>query len=214
MEQIILKNKRSIDIDIWNYEQFKSFAEKLPTYEEGSHSFFQGFTIFSPQMFDITRIWARNKNRYSDAKNLSPLEIQADRALPNEAYDRIIVALQGDNLLGYYSFIWHKEDYYNFWRYKTHVLEVKKDFRSQGIATHIIKTLDRADFIKNKILQLGMYTFMGEKYARKIIEKELKARDYVLLPEEYFEEDAPKRFGRYDYKGELINTTTRGTKQI
>jgi len=202
MKKFVLKDGRKIDVDTWGFKRLKEYVSGLPTCRKGMSSVLEGFAFFGPT--PLYHLESFKDEKYSEASNLSLLEIQQDRTLPNQKYHRALVALHESVLCGIFLCDWGKRPF-DFWKYHTKHLDVHEDYRNLGVGTRLVKSLDQADFLESKILQIGTYTVDGENYIQKVMERELKGKNYALIPEEYYDEilGPPLEAGVYDIEGKL-----------
>ncbi|MFH1589337.1 MAG: GNAT family N-acetyltransferase [archaeon] len=188
---------KQIKIDIWKPEKIINYvSQDLPTHNKFNNRViqFKGFSYFSPELeYDILNFDLNNK--YEQETDLSPLEIQTKQNFQKKDYVKAIVATKNKSVVGFLLTRWAKF-YHNYWFNQVTYIDVHKDFQNQGIGTELMKTLNSVDFAKNKILYIGMLSDDGEKYMRPVIEKELKAKDYALVYEDYVG-SIPTTFGVY-----------------
>jgi hypothetical protein len=197
MDKLYLKNGREAQISIWDFRQIEHFAsQNLPTYDlnnMGDKSFV-GFAYLGPSLpYDLKRV--DPKHVYSEETDLSPLEIQAQTDLRKEEYHRAITASVDQALVGILTCQWVKfhED---FWHYHVRWIDVHEDYKNQRVGTNLVRALDDVEFVKGKILSLGMLSIEGTDHIARVIKRDLKARDYALVFEGYVGHK-PTSFGVY-----------------
>lgn len=184
MKEFYLKNGTPSQIDTWGIEQIKDYVnQEIPTKtlnNLGDKSFV-GFAFFGP-------------NLASDLMRVDPDNNFAERFKSHRA----IVATIDNQAVGIMVTQFVKFSL-PFWHYHIRFIDVREDFKNQGVGTNLTKYLDQEDFLKNKVLFLSMLTSEGSMYIAKVMKKELKAKDYTLV----FEDNIPKnikRFGKYGGK--------------
>jgi len=114
---------------------------------------------------------------------------------------KTLVALE-DTIVGVLVFEWRTRP---FGRYYVNTIDIEKNHKNQKIGTTLIKTLDDAEFLKGKILQLGHYSEEGDKYIRHVFENELMAKDYALISGTYHSRK-PKGTGIFADDGDRLRS--------
>lgn len=212
MENIILKDGTEAFLDIWNFKDLESYVSSQKLRKEESRSYYhvKGFRFLSNTA--VQNLLYRGEHIFT-GKNLSPMEKQVISGLAKEKYVNSIVALCDDKLIGIMVCNWVRDsnfktsdlrkDQLPFWRYFTEFLNVHDDYQNMGVGTAIIKYLDDSKFLDNKILQLSVYNENGTAHAKPIVERELKAANYALIPHDYSVKLPPTEPGIYDRMGKL-----------
>jgi len=197
MDSFFLKNGLEAKIDIWDYHQLKEFTKQdLPTYKQNRELIFEGFSFLRPYLtYQMEKEW--KDTVYTIGDHLSKFEIQDQQLLDKLAYTRSITASVDDTLIGILLCQWGKwhED---FWHYHIRFIDVHKDFRNQGVATELLKQFNDTEFLKGKILFMGLLTKDGHDYLKHVIEKELKAEDYAIIFRDYSKPKIPDKSGIYN----------------
>jgi GNAT superfamily N-acetyltransferase len=195
-----LKDGREAHTEIWDADKLGRFLngctgirdyrlkEKIP-----------GFEYL--QKNDAIDFKIRAGPEYAEAIDLSDLEKQDVMGLPNWDYHRTLAAICEGELAGMWLFRW-RNFYGGFWRYQSRFMDIKDEFRNQGIGTAMVKTLHQADFIQGRIVECGGFSDDGERYIKKVIAREMTAENYALVGKEY-EGHKPNQFGVYDSFGEF-----------
>lgn len=213
--QVTLNNGEPIEISIIGFSELQKIVESLKSTnvkvkflaEFSRHQReFAGFTYLNTATIHDLKDFTYE---YRSARDLSPLEIQADSGLPNTEYHRAITATTQGNLVGILICEWIKyPERWNqtFWQYNIKFIDVHEDekWRKKGIATSLIKELDKADFLDSKILRVGIYSELGKEHIKKVIDRELKAEKYALIQHNYSLIRPPDTPGIYDYIGQAI----------
>ena len=203
MKRVTLKDRREVEIDIWDNRQIQEYINlvNLPTEKTGKNLHYKGLSFFGPSFI---------KDRYeedvvySNEKEISRLEEQEIKGEVNSDYDRNIVAISDGEIVGISSFLWNKERY-EFWSYYIRFISVKQDWKGVGIGTNLIKRLNEPCFMWNKILMLPRhYEKEGEKYLIKIINRELTGEHFAIVPN-YYGGDTPKKPGIYNLCGKPVD---------
>ncbi len=194
MNKATLKDGTEATIEIWDNNQLEDWLNMgHETYTTEGTLKIRGFEYL--QLSEVRDRRVSRGNIYSQENNLSPLEIQSERKLEKDAYDRSIVGLVDEELAGIWIFNWIKT--WNFWNYYSKFFDVRKDYKNNGLATILIKTLNQAEFIKGKIVQIGNYSPEGRKYLCHLINREMKAEDYARILKGDCPFQAPTEFGVY-----------------
>ena len=208
MTEFKLKDGREARIEQWDFNQLEDYVSRdLPTYDlhRNGRKKFNSFTFLGPH--NTTEM--DGGVSYSKEENLSPLEIQADRFLPNQAYHKSLAALENDNLAGILICEWINGFADSpFWHYTVKFIDVNEEYKYLGVGTNLVKALVRVDFLKGKIFSTGGFTPEGAKYIKPVFDKELKAKDYAIIPIGFnFLGGAPvpTKPGIYDCRGNLVN---------
>lgn len=200
MKEFVTRDNEKVQLDIASYKKIEQLSsQKLPTYNLNNMGdcAFVGFAYFGPTLpFDLKRV--DPDHDYSKETKLSRLEIQPQRNFKKENYHKAIIASVDQTLVGILVCEWVKFSN-EYWHYYIRYIDIHKDHKNQSVGTNLIKTLDQSDFIKNKILYLGMLSEEGEKYIAPVIKRELKAKDYALVFEDYHHK-TPTRFGKFGGK--------------
>lgn len=209
--EFTLKDGREAAIEVWGYDELKDYVEgqKMKKDDAFNYPHVKGFRFLSNVAVD--NMLYRGSPVFT-GKNLTMMERQDISGLHKKAYVRSLAAAYDNELIGIMAFNWvrdsenssHLMDNLPFWRYYAEFLDVRKDFQNQGIGTSLIKFLDESSFVENKILHLSKYVSKGELYAKPVIERELKARKYALIPNNYSIKTPPGKPGIYDRKGNLM----------
>jgi hypothetical protein len=158
------------DIEIWSNEDFDRHVKSkgYPTYENHNrHTYFKGFEFLGPNF-----VYDRpDTERGHEIPDFNPKD-----------FDRQIVALDKSGIVGIFAFMYCKGDY-DFWSYYPRFLEVREDKKRQGVATTLIRRLKEPCFMHGNILMIGRdsYTLDGNKYLKKIIERELDERYFRIV---------------------------------
>lgn len=210
MKNIMLKDGREAEIEIWGYGELKEYvdSQKLKKDSEFRYPHVKGFRFLSKVAVD--NLLYRGDSIFS-GKNLTPMEKQEISGLHKKSYVRSLAAVTGDELVGIMVCNWIKDseravnlpDCLPFWRYYAEFLNVHADYQNQGVGTFLIKGIDESRFLENRILHLSKYIECGELYAKPVIERELKAGKYALIPNDYSPKIPPKKPGIYDKFGNL-----------
>lgn len=185
-----------MNLEIWNNEQLSAYIDtKRLRARERVH----GFKFLCADTV-IGRDHIFQCNPYNQTSNLSQLEVQSDRTLPNRAYDRHLVTLDAGQVIGIISFAWTnalpQSSDQTFWRNYLRFIEVSRTERRKGIATTMIEKLDQLDFIQGKVLQISGYTKHGKRILKPKLQAALKAQNYAVIPITYTTE-IPKGYGWY-----------------
>jgi len=200
MPTVLLGDGREVDIQIWNFEQLKSYLAGFPPQADCTMKV-KGFQYLGPST--PTFISEQNSQNYSDEIDLSPLEIQEERHLPSESYHMSLAATYKNDLCGILICPWVKDDL-SFWRYRIHFIDVNARYSRRGVATHLIGALNHADFLKSKILQRGIVSSEdGRSYSNKVFRRLLRGENYALIPCCY-RSKPPTEPGIYDFLGNRI----------
>jgi len=193
MKIVKLKDDKEINIETWNFEQLEKYSlENIKPLKNGET--FQGFNLFRPSSLNCLK--CHRDVPYKENQNLTPLEIQTERHLDNIQYHRALIAFHKKELCGIYFLKWIKNSE-NFWHYHPSYLEVHQKYKNKGLGTNLVKALDKSNFLNSKILMLGTYTYEGELYIEKIVNKELKAKNYALITYYYESSSPPLKPGIY-----------------
>ncbi len=184
MKEFLLKNGNTAQIDTWEFDQIKEYVSKsIPTrnLNNMSDKAFIGFAFFGPNLArDLLRV---------DPDNDYPQRFKEHRA--------VVASVDGE-VSGLIVTQWVKFSL-PFWHYHLRWIDVRKDYKNQGVGTNLVNYLDKQDFVKGKPVFLSMLTQEGELYIAKVIKRELKAKDYTLV----YEDSIPKkitRLGKYGGK--------------
>ena len=191
-------------IETWNFKQLDDYvSQDLPTHGYEPRKRFNGFDLLGPHN---TREMVRG-TRYSEEKDLSPLEVQSDRTLLDEDYHRTLAVLEDDKLIGVLINEWVKAiPVMPFWHYTIKFIDVYKDYRNLGVGTELVRTLDGSDFLKGKIFFAGPFTEDGHRYIKHVIKSELKARDYAIIDKFDFNDAiVPRSPGIYHANGNRLD---------
>ena len=173
-------------IEQWDYNQLAEYlAQDHLLDEEKDGKVLKGFMYLRqelPSRFE-------NQDPYHNYcsithKDLTVMEIMRILHKRREQYHHALITKRQHDVVGALIAQWvkfHEE----FWHYHIRFVDVREDCRNQGIATKLLRTLNEADFLKQKILYMGMLSVDGERYLRHIVHREMKARDYALVFEDY-----------------------------
>lgn len=198
MDEFTLKDGRPARLEVWNLEELEAYASQELEIEEHDNyekRVYEGFKYFDPGLFYRMKEFDPAKD-YSVEEELSPLEEQLDPNLRNTGYHRAIVAFHEETLCGVLVCQWIKRGY-SFWHYHIQYVDVRKDYKNIGIGTALIRALDQSEFLKAKILLIGMFSEDGKKYMKQVIKRELKAENYARISEYYDSDTPPTDFGVY-----------------
>ena len=177
MDTFFLKNGEEAKIEIWDYLQLKEYIEEEPPIYQKSNMDYaiEGFTLLRP--FLTHRMEQERWDEvYVINDKLSEFEIQDKQLIDKLAYTRSITASVDNKLAGILICQWGKWDQ-DFWHYHIRFVDVHEDYKNQGVATELFRQLDKSDFLKGRILKLGMLTVDGTEFLVDVIERELKAED-------------------------------------
>lgn len=190
----------SLQIKVIDLEQISRLASiPLPTYDLNNmgDKAFVGFAFFGPRLpYDLKRV--DPDHEYSKAVGLSSLEQQFPGGHSKEKYHRAIVASEGSKTVGILVCQWVKFSF-DYWHYHVRYIDVLSEHKNRGVGTNLMKALNGADFIKEKIVLLSMLTKEGGQYIAHVAKRELKAKDYAVVFGDYFGKK-PARFGKFGGK--------------
>jgi GNAT superfamily N-acetyltransferase len=206
MSNLALKDGREIELKILDFSQLEELvSQDLPTYDaNGYDKIFEGFAYLGPfKAIDMKRLY--RKKKYEQEINLSFLEIHPQPLQSKDTYHKALAAYEQDQLAGILVCQWIKGKN-PFWTYHIKFIDVHEDYKHNGVGTHLTKALDQADFLKGHILQKGTYSHDGKKHIAHVMERELKAKDYALIPAWYKSNITPISHGIYDIHGNKIRT--------
>jgi GNAT superfamily N-acetyltransferase len=196
MDAFTLKDGRVARIAIWGIDEIAEFASRdIPTYDLNNmgDKAFLGFAYLGPSLpEDLRRV--DPDHDYARASNLSPMEVQPDGGLPKEMYHRMVTASVDGKLAGIRVCQW--THFGRFWSYHGRWVDVHEDYRNLGIGTGLVRAVDQADFLKDKILRIGMFSPLGGMYMKNVLQRELKALDYAVVYGDY-DGPAPQTPGVY-----------------
>ena len=197
MNKFVLKNKQEAEISFLDFKDIEVFcSQDLPIQDmPGTQTVvFKGFSYVRPSLPYYLKHVGSDKEYFLET-DLSPLEVQAQKNLKRVDYHKAITASLDDSLLGMLLCQWTKSGW-DFWHYHIRFVDIHNDYKNQGIGTKLIQELDKAEFIKGKILLIGMLSEQGRDYMRNVVKRELKGKDYALVFEDYLG-DTPTSFGVY-----------------
>lgn len=191
MNKVLLKDGRESKIDIWNFSQLEEYLsrEDLPINKKDSRivndiwSVVEGFFYFRESLAREMKNFD-HQNEYKN-ENLTPFEIQKQMNLPRVDYHKTIVVSLNDSPIGILFCQWIK-CHGSFWQYHIRFIDVHRNYKNLGVGTNLVKTLDQSKFIKNKILAIGEFSEEGEEYMKHTLKRELKAKDYAIVYDNYF----------------------------
>lgn len=196
MKEFVTRNNEKVQINIASYKKIEHLSsQKLPTYDLNNmcDSAFVGFAYFGPRLpFDLKKV--DPDHDYSKETNLSLLEIQPQKNLKEENYHKAITASVDQTLVGILVCQWVKFSN-DYWHYHTRYIDINKEYKNQRVGTNLIMALNQADFVKGKILYQGMLSVEGSAYIARVVKRELKAKDYALVFEDYYGGKTPTKFG-------------------
>lgn len=182
MKEFNLKTGTPGVIETWKMDQIKKYISQEHQTRDinnmGDQSFV-GFAFFGP-------------NFYRDLQRVDP----DNNYFRREVNHRAVVAKADSQAVGIIALQWVKF-YMPFWHYHIRWIDVHQDYKNQGVGTNLVRYLNKADFIKGKVLFLSMLTREGQMYIAKVMKKELLAKDYVLI----FEDNIPSRPKKYGIYG-------------
>lgn len=205
MADFNLKSGEKASLFIWNYQDIEAYtSQDLPTYDRNNMGAkaFVGWSYFGPSLAcDLKRVDPDNNYACVDVQELSPLERQTHLGLNKEDYHRAIIASLEQKPVGILVCQWVKFTS-AFWHYHIRYIDVNQDYKNQGIGTELVKTLDTADFLKGKILEHGFFSPEGSEFIEHVMRRELKARDYAEVYDDYYLDQwhKPTSFGFYSSK--------------
>jgi hypothetical protein len=75
---------------------------------------------------------------------------------------------------------------------------VHEAWQKRGIAVALLKALDKQPWMNKKILKLTSFSLMGRERLSNVIFRELKAKNYIVLPEDYCWINLPTEAGVWD----------------
>ena len=155
-----------MEIEIWDNLQMQNYIDKklVSTMAENhGQRYFRGFTFFGPDFIE---------SRPAFDSGQCPFELQD---LNSFKEDRHVVALEDSDLVGLFSLMFGFF-HYEFPHYYRRIFEVREDKRDQKIATSLVRRLKEPCFLHGKVLMIreSSYTADGNKYLKKVIDRELK----------------------------------------
>ena len=203
MEKANLKDGRIINIDIWDNVRLQQYinAEDKSVKKTGSTLHYEKFGFFGP---NFVKKRYNEKVLYSNEKHLSPLEKQDIDGITNADYDRNIIAIFENDIIGISSFMWSKERY-TFWQYYHRIIDVKEDWKNIGVGTNLIKRLNNHCFMWGKIfMKSNAYETEGRMHIKHVIDREITGKHFAVVPSGYFPKNAPTKPGIYNSGGKPI----------
>lgn len=184
MKEFSLKNGTEGLIETWKINRIKEYVSgdiPLRNLNNMGDQSFEGFAFFGPSLYkDLLRVDPNNNYFRREVKH------------------RAVVASVGSEPIGIVALQWVKF-YMPFWHYHLRWIDVREDYKNQGVGKNLVRYLDKEGFLKGKVLFLSMLTNEGSLYIAKVMKRELNARDYTVL----FGDDVtkkPKKFGKYGEK--------------
>ncbi len=188
---VVLKDGREVKLDVWDHSKLEDYVSQVGEDLEN----YPGFRYFCYGSIMIN-INGLNFYDYDEAENLSDLEIlNEEKKSRTVEYSKAVVAQsQDEKLVGIIYCHWQREIYKEFWRYFLRYLDIQKGFREVGLATQMLRFLDNADFLDQKILLLSKFE---EGFIAKTFMRELKAKNYSLIPPWINSYELPKKVGVY-----------------
>ncbi len=178
---VYLKDKREIEIDIWNNKQLETYIskEKRPSSRRGMGIHYEGFEFFGPRMISNRK---SSEMPYPGNSSLTKMEIQYKISGINQDFDRAIVALDRGEIIGIESFMWVKSEK-SFWKYYPRFVDVRKDWKHNGVATALIQRLNEPCFMWGKMMvgSGNSYSPEGKKYFKKLIERKLRTDKFAII---------------------------------
>lgn len=156
-----------------------------------------GFKFLRKNQAEIQFILA--SSRYNETNNLRIFEKQEQKLEYDFEHDINIVALNNKQITGIIMLEWMMNTIGTdiLWNYKNRFIEVNKNYRSLGIATNLLKTLEQLPEIQGKIIQFGDYEPDGMKFIKPIIPKIFSNNNYYIMPKRKTYDKLPKEFGCY-----------------
>mgnify|MGYP003998478119 FL=1 len=206
MSKVALKDGRKIEITQLDFSQLEELvSQDLPTCDINGHDrSFEGFRYLGPHN-TLDMEWLFEENKYEEETKLTPLEDNARPLQNKEFYHRALAAYDDDQLAGILICQWNKGRN-DFWTYHIKFIDVHEDYKNLGVGTHLTKALDQANFLKGHILKRGISSDQGKAYIAHVMDRELKAKDYAVIPPRYGSMIAPISPGIYDTYGKKIRT--------
>jgi hypothetical protein len=197
MHDVELKDGRVVNIDCWDFDDFKKHTldrvESEP--KQNGNKLFDGFSYYGSDI--INDLKSVNTACYRNACNLSDFEKQEDPTLSNEQYHRALVALHDQEIIGLLICQWTNNRYFPFWLYHMKFVDVNKSFQNQSVATHLVKELNATDFLGHKILYLGVFSNPGKRFLKPICDRILDAENYALVTSQRYMDNPPTAPGIY-----------------
>ena len=181
-QKYLLKDGEEIDIETWDFQELQEFVSFYPQVNtQSALEQIRGFKFLGQHYVNFLR-GSRDFNH------------------------RCLVALHDDDLLGMLTCQWVGENNLPFWRYQIAFIETHEDHQNKGVGTRLANALDKADFLKGKILQRGHPTHEGILWIRDTLTRELRAEDYSVIPSNYSRFAPPTKSGVYDPDGNIVSS--------
>lgn len=197
MSEVELKDGRIVAIKCWDFDDLKKHTLDKTDSEQKKcrNTMFDGFSYYGSNTIDD--LIAVNTDNYSQARGLSDFEKQEASSLPNEDYHWAIVALHDEKIIGVLICQWTNNRYFPFWLYHMKFVDVNKEFQNQSVAAHLVKELDKAEFLDQKILYLGIFSHPGKRFLKPVCDRVLNANNYALVTSRMYMDNPPTAPGIY-----------------
>lgn len=181
-------------VEVWNVRQVREFLLGFDPGAFDRHGRPPGFSLFNRRF--ITR--EQCSDVYPEPHSCPEWQRQSIGGRRSGAFDRALVARVGPVVAGILYCEWRqiKSDC-SFWAYHLAFVDVHESWRDRGISSALLRELDKQEWLRGKILQLSGYTCDGATKLRKVVSRELKAEEYMVLDPEYCTTALPTSAGRW-----------------
>jgi hypothetical protein len=200
MSEVELRDGRTVTIACWDFDNFKKHTLEKTVQQQTrcNRSIFNGFNYYGAKTIDD--LAAVNTDNYSKSVALTDFEKHENLRLPNEDYHRAIVALHDETIIGLLICQWTNNRYFPFWLYHMKFVDVNQKYQNQSVATHLVKELNRSEFLNQKILYLGIFSNPGKKFLKPVCDRVLSAKNYALVTCGMYMDNPPTAPGIYRAK--------------
>jgi hypothetical protein len=193
--EVSLKRSSALaEVGVWGLRQLAEFLRGYTPREFDAQGRPPGFSLLNQRF--VSRF--HRSEPYPDPATLPDWQRQSSGAQPSSKFDRAIVATVGPCLAGILYCEWkHFKGESSFWGYHLAFVDVHESWRGLGIASILIRELDKQPWLQGRILQLSSYTREGYETLRPVIGRELRAQSYMMLSSDYYSTELPPSAGRW-----------------
>jgi GNAT superfamily N-acetyltransferase len=183
-------------LEKWSGREVRAFLLSFEPEAFDSQGRAPGFSILNRRF--IHREY--HSDVYPDPYVCPPWQRQSFGECRSGEFDRALIARVGPCVVGILCCQWKQisiDDKQRFWAYQLAFVDVHESWRDRGLSSALIRELDKQEWLRGKILHLSSYTPEGFRRLRKVVSRELRAEEYIVLHQEYCTTELPTAAGRW-----------------
>ena len=144
---------------------------------------------------------------YPDPEGLPCWQRQERGGCSSSTFDRALVARVGPDIVGIVYCEWLRmPGETSAWVYALSMVDVHEAWRGRGVATTLLRELNKQPWLSDKILWLTGFTPLGRERLPSVLKRELSAETYIVLAPAYEGSSLPTEPGAWISPTKRVST--------